>query len=158
MDPIEAAQRANVVRIAQTYLGTPYHHMGRIKGAGVDCLTLLAQVYEEAGLVGKIDIPYYPKEWHLHKESEHYLEGLMKYTAELSPTDNPQPGDIVLYRFGRCYSHGAIVIAWPIIIHAYVQRVCMFEDADKATWLTHIGEPGEGYGKRRPRRFFSIWR
>ena len=27
----------DVVRMARTWLGTPYHHQGRVKGAGVDC-------------------------------------------------------------------------------------------------------------------------
>ena len=45
--------RATVVRIAKSWCGTPYVHAGRIKGQGVDCLTLLAGVFEDAGLVGR---------------------------------------------------------------------------------------------------------
>lgn len=30
---------------AITWLGTPYHHQGRVKGVGVDCGTLLCEVY-----------------------------------------------------------------------------------------------------------------
>ena len=45
------SQRAEVVRVARSFIGTPYHHMGRVKGAGVDCATLLAEVYYEAGVL-----------------------------------------------------------------------------------------------------------
>ncbi|WP_436904878.1 hypothetical protein [Acinetobacter johnsonii] len=34
------------VQEALTWLGTPYHHQGRVKDVGVDCGTLLCEVYE----------------------------------------------------------------------------------------------------------------
>jgi len=34
MDP----RRLAVTEEARVWLGTPYHHMGRVKGAGTDCL------------------------------------------------------------------------------------------------------------------------
>ncbi len=148
-----SCQRARAVQAAYTWLGTPYHTGGRVKSAGVDCLTLLAEVFTEAGLVERIDIPYYPNDWHLHRESERYLQGLLHYTQEVT---EPLPGDIALWKFGRCFSHGAIVVEWPVIIHAYVGRECTLEDASKAKWLTHIGENTEDKGKRRPVRFFSV--
>ncbi len=39
-----------VVRVARTWLGTPYHHQGRVKGAGVDCAGLSVGVAKELGL------------------------------------------------------------------------------------------------------------
>ncbi len=69
----------------------------------------------------------------------------------------PLPGDVVLWRFGRCYSHGAIVIEWPTVIHAYLHRTCSLEDAEAAAWLNIVGD-GEGdRGRPRPRKFFSYW-
>lgn len=148
------ATRARVVSVARTWLGTPYHTGGRVKGVGVDCLTLLAEVFAEAGLVPPVEIPYYPGDWHLHRASERYLQGLTKYTHEI---ETPLPGDIALWKFGRCFSHGAIVIKWPIIIHAYVGRECTLEDVSKAKWLLYVGENKGGEGKPRPVRFFSAF-
>lgn len=155
IDPIEAAQRERVVEVAKTWLRTPYHHMGRVKGVGVDCLTLLAETYEEASLIDHVDLPFYPKDWHLHRDAERYMDGLLKYAKEI-PGD-PQPGDIVLFRYGRCFSHGAIVVAWPEIIHAFAGRNCMFENVEQAAWLQYVGENGPDYNKPRPRRYFSYW-
>ncbi len=151
---MQDTERARVVAVAREWLGTPYHTGGRVKDAGVDCLTLLAEVFHEAGLVEKIDIPYYPNDWHLHRAAERYLDGLLQYTREISA---PLPGDIALWKFGRCFSHGAIVIEWPIIIHAYVGRECTLEDASKAKWLSHIGEDAGESAKLRPVRFFSVF-
>jgi cell wall-associated NlpC family hydrolase len=155
MDPVEQAQRNRVVAVARTWLGTPYHTAARVKGGGADCLTLLVEVFEEAGLIRHLEIPHYPADWHLHRDAERYLNGLLEHTGEVDGP--PLPGDIALWRFGRCYSHGAIVVQWPTVIHAYVGRGCVLEDAEAATWLTHVGENTEERGKPRPRRIFSYW-
>jgi NlpC/P60 family putative phage cell wall peptidase len=107
-----SAKRAAVVAEAESWLGTPYHHMARLKGVGCDCLTLLAAVYEAAGVVPVIEIPFYPPDWHLHRGVERYMDGLLAYAHEV---DAPAPGDVALFRFGRCFSHGAIVVEWPRI-------------------------------------------
>jgi NlpC/P60 family putative phage cell wall peptidase len=114
--------REAVVGEAKSWIGTPFHHAARIKGIGVDCLMLLAEVYEHAGIIGHIDPPFYVPDWHLHRDAERYLEGLVRYAHEIAGPpqgSGPQPGDIALFRFGRTFSHGAIVTLWPRLIHAY---------------------------------------
>jgi NlpC/P60 family putative phage cell wall peptidase len=114
--------RAAVVQEAESWIGTPFHHAARVKGAGVDCLMLLAEVYQHAGVVAPIEPPFYVPDWHLHRDAERYMEGLLNYAREISGPPQgpgPLPGDIALFRFGRTFSHGAIVIAWPRLIHAY---------------------------------------
>ena len=131
-------------------MNTPYVHAGRVKGQGADCLTLLAEIYAEAGLVDRVPIPNYPQDWHLHRAEQLYMNGLLKYMKE---TTAPKPADIVLWQFGRCYSHGAIIVSWPTVIHAYLQSRCMMENVDNAIWLKYQKD-----GKTlRPMRFFSIW-
>jgi cell wall-associated NlpC family hydrolase len=147
-------QRQRVVEVARTWLRTPYHHQGRVKGVGVDCATLLAEVACEAGLVERVEIPFYSSQWHLHRGEERYLDTVLCYAREIEWS--PGPGDIVLWRFGRCFSHGAIVVAWPVIIHARINAGVEYEDAEQAAWLKQIGE-GEGIGRVRPRKFFSPW-
>ncbi|HYL49488.1 MAG TPA: hypothetical protein VET84_09005 [Stellaceae bacterium] len=72
------------------------------------------------------------------------------------PTRPILPGDIALWRFGRCFSHGAIVIEWPVVIHAYLGRGCVLEDAAKAEWLSRIGEGRGAHAKLRPVKFFTL--
>ncbi len=112
-----ARLRRAVVEEARGWIGTPFHHEARVKGAGVDCLMMLAEVYERAGVVGPIAVPYYPADWHMHRDVERYMEGLLGYARPIEGP--PLPGDIALFRFGRTYSHGAIVVEWPRLIHAY---------------------------------------
>ena len=151
----DAAERAAVVTAAKGWLGTRYHPCARVKGAGVDCLTLIAAAYEEAGVITDIDLPPYAPDWHLHRSEERYMEGVLQYAREIEGP--PGPGDIVLWRFGRCFSHGAVVIDWPLIVHAYVGQGCVLEDAERASWLNTIGENTGERGNPRPRKFFSRW-
>jgi hypothetical protein len=58
-------RRLVVVEEARGWLGSPYHHMGRVKGAGTDCLMMLVEVYEAAGVVPHIEVPFYSADWNL---------------------------------------------------------------------------------------------
>ena len=119
-------QRQRVVAEAETWLRTPYHHMGRIKGGGIDCLTLLAEVYEAAGVIPHVDVPFYPPDWNLHRDTERYLRGLMRYARGIGGP--PQGGDVAVFKFGRCFAHGAIVVSWPRLIHAWCDAGVVFAD------------------------------
>ena len=124
--------RAAVVTEAESWIGTPFHHAARIKGAGVDCLMLLAEIYERAGIIPHIDPPFYVPDWHLHCDAERYLERLACHAHEIDGPPQgtgPLPGDIALFRFGRTYSHGAIVTRWPRVVHAYWSIGVVYGDA-----------------------------
>jgi NlpC/P60 family putative phage cell wall peptidase len=125
-------RRAAVIAEAQTWLRTPYHHMARVKGAGADCLTLLAEVYARAGVIPHIAVPFYPPDWNLHRDAERYLEGVTRYAREVPNGDDahsPQPGDVAVFKFGRCFAHGAIVVQWPRLIHAWHNAGVVYADA-----------------------------
>ena len=110
--------RAAVVAAAREWIGTPYHHMADIKGVGCDCAMLLVRVYCDLGIVAPFDPRPYVRDWHLHRSEERYLEFLLE---RATPTREPGPADIILFPFGRCYSHGGIVTRTdPLtIVHAF---------------------------------------
>jgi NlpC/P60 family putative phage cell wall peptidase len=144
MDPL--AGRALVLGEVISWLGTPYHHAARLKGVGVDCLTLLAEVYERAGIIPRVEIPFYPPDWNLHRDAERYLEGVTRFARELPyGGDNPLPqlGDVAVFKFGRCFAHGAIVVSWPQLIHAWHKAGVVYADAT------------QGQLARRPVRIFD---
>jgi hypothetical protein len=114
----EAAARAKIVAEARSWIGTPYHPSADIKGVGVDCGMILVRVYVDLGLVAPFDPRPYPKDWHLHRGEERYLQLLLARTTEVAA---PAPGDVALFKYGRCYSHGGIVAkALPLtLVHAF---------------------------------------
>lgn len=119
------AEREQVVAEALTWLKTPYHHQAHIKGVGVDCAQLLIEVYADAGVIERFDPRPYPPDWMLHRSEERYLGWVTKYAREVTA---PLPGDMAVFRFGRCVSHAGIVTAWPTIVHAYIGLGCLLED------------------------------
>lgn len=145
-------QREKVVEIAMQWLRTPYRHAAKVKGHGADCLTLIAGVFEEADLIEKTAIPYYSSEWHLHKSQELYLQGILRYAKEI-PESEVDRGDIVLWKFGHCYSHGAIIIDYPIIIHAAMNANVTLDNLETSIWLNDLGK-----NKKREKKFFSYWK
>lgn len=110
-------RRDAVVAEARSWLRTPYHHCASIKGVGVDCAMLLVMVYRAAGLIpADLDPRPYSPDWHLHRGEELFLGWLEQCGDQV---DAPQPGDVAVWRYGRTYSHGAIVVdADGAIVHA----------------------------------------
>lgn len=121
--------REKVVEEALTWLGTPYHHQAQVKGAGVDCAQLLLAVYHDVGLIPKVDVGNYAYDWHMHNSEEQFLGWIQKYGKQV---ETPKPGDIALFKFGRCVSHGSIVVEWPTVIHSYFRSGCVLTGAEDA--------------------------
>ncbi len=120
-------ERAKVVTEALTWLGTPYHHHARVKGAGVDCGMFIAEVLERTGVLPHLEPGAYDTDWHLHRGEEKYLNMVSEHARKV---DQPQPGDIAMFRYGRCASHGAIVVQWPEVIHSYYGLGVVFGNAE----------------------------
>jgi len=144
----EASQRASVVREARSWIGTPYHNCADVRGAGVDCGMLLVRVFVDAGLCQPFDPRPYPPDWHLHRAEEKYLGFVFDRAHEVF---SPQSGDVTVFKFGRCYSHGGIVVEIdPLaIVHAYAPAHCVLEERVHQNAV--LGET-----IRKP-RFFSWW-
>lgn len=143
MSPKERAQRTDVAVEATNWLGTPYHHQARIKGAGVDCALLLCEVYHAAGIVPFIDPTPYPQNWHIHRNDERYLGFVTQY-AKLSK-EAPELGDLILFKFGRAFSHACIYMGGERVIHSLV---------DHGVMLSSLWEPPLG---RRETTVYTFW-
>jgi cell wall-associated NlpC family hydrolase len=140
--------RARVVAEARRWLGTPYHPGADVRGAGVDCGMLIVRVFVDVGFCPPFDPRPYPPDWHLHRAEERYLGFVMDHCREVSVA---MPGDVCVFRFGRCYAHGGIVTACaPLtLVHAFSPAGAVIEEAVAANAV--LSEPA-----RRP-RIFSHW-
>ncbi len=109
MTPLDL--RAQLQSEALRWIGTPYHHQACVHGAGVDCLMLLVAVFKAVGALPEAFDPRpYSPQWHLHRSEEAYLAGLDAWLRPL-PDDVPlQAGDVLVWRFGRTFSHAGLVV------------------------------------------------
>ncbi len=97
MQRLTTEQRANIVRAAREWLGTPYHHHARVKHAGADCAMFPLAVYQECGVLPREYMPpHYSVQWHLHRSEELYLNELEKFVVEID--SSPQPADFVVFQ------------------------------------------------------------
>ena len=124
----EAQARAAVVAEARAWCGTPYHHLGDVKGAGVDCAMLIVRVYCDLGLVPPFDPRPYPPDWHLHRSEERYLGFVLERARRVA---EPGEGDVMVMRYGRAFAHGGIVTKRdPLtIVHAFQPYRRVLEEA-----------------------------
>lgn len=138
--------REDVVREALTWEGTPYHHHARVKGVGVDCAQLPAAVYEAVGIIPHLS-PRYSEQWMMSRDEELYLSYVFPYAREIT-RDEVAPGDFGIWKYGRTFSHGAIVIEPPVVLHAVISgRAVVRANMDQEEEL-----------KRRPARFFTVFK
>ena len=142
---MDTTDRASLLTEARTWINTPYHHKGRVKGVGVDCGGLLYEVYKT-----QFDLKPYPAiydmDWSLHRSDELYLDFIREYISE---THDPGPADIVVFQIGRCYSHGGILTNTGRVIHAWGHQANGIVMESPGRFFQIAGRP-------RPRKYFKV--
>jgi hypothetical protein len=112
-------KRKEIVTEAISWEGTPYVPHARIKGIGVDCAMLPSAVYNAVGLIPDIR-PEYTQDWMLHRDEEMFLSYIVPHARRIDRSE-ALPGDLILWRFGRTYSHSAIILDLPSVLHAVIK-------------------------------------
>lgn len=120
--------RQAIVDEAMTWLRTPWRHNSAVKGAGVDCGRLLIEVYSAVGLIEHYVPEPYAQDFALHSKEGRFLANIERYATQVL---TPQAGDIAIWMFGRCFSHAAIVLDYPHIIHAKIDSGVLLDLGDQ---------------------------
>jgi len=135
-------QRQAIIDEAMTWLRTPWRHAAAVKGAGVDCGRIVIEIYANCGLIERFTPAPYMQDFAIHSSEERFLENIERYAVQVN---SPQQGDIAVWKFGRCFSHAALVVLWPEIIHAKIDEGVLLDN----------GEQGDLAG--REVRFYSVF-
>ena len=137
----EAEMRKKIVDEALSWLDTPYHLKSRIKGVGVDCATLILQVMVNCGIFTDERLGPYSQDWWAHVTEEKYAVSVLRHAKKILETvcyrsTMVEPGNILLVHTARSprLNHGAIVIKYPIIIHALHPAVSMVDVTRDPAW------------------------
>lgn len=119
----EQEQRGAVIAEARTWLRTPWVHQAAIKGEAVDCAMFLISVFHRAGVIEWYDPRPYPRSWFVHQDEERFLNAIVHHfrCEEVAPAA-ARPGDLFMYRIGRCYAHGAILVAPELVVHSFAKN------------------------------------
>ena len=128
-------RRAEIVRAARSWIGTPYRHQASLKGVGCDCLGLLRGVWREVmGEEPETPPPYTP-DW-----AEAGSDALMQAAGRwLVPVHEIEPGAVLLFRWrpGLAAKHCAIATSASSMVHAH-DGACVAEAAFRPWWVRHV--------------------
>jgi NlpC/P60 family putative phage cell wall peptidase len=130
------ATRAEIVQQARTWLGTPYQHQARCKGAGVDCIGLIASVAKELGL-SQFDSQCYGR---IPSGSE-LMQALESNATKLPDHAAWLPAQILVIRFDTEPQHVAILAEHTgqmTMIHAYSHANCVTEHRLADVWRARV--------------------
>jgi hypothetical protein len=144
LEPV-LSSRASVIREAESWRGTAFHPEARLKSVGVDCGNFLVGVFGACGFSVPQHVGHFPLGFNQHEREERFLHLLERFAAQAG--DERLPGNIALFRIGRIYSHGAIIIQWPKVIHSYWGSCVEYCDVSRDPWLSNS-----------PMLLFSPWR
>lgn len=118
------AENRDFVKVARTWIGTPYRHQTSTKGQGCDCLGLVRGVWRETLGAEPAEIEPYTPDWSEASNDERLWRAALRYLEPLSK-DALVSGCILLFRMRRnavakhlgIYSVGSF--NKPSFIHAY---------------------------------------
>jgi len=139
--------RAAIAAEAMSWVNTPYHSCGAVKGVGVNCAQFLFCVAKNAQVLSA-DSPlprWFTPQLATNSKEERLVDYVTSYGAREVPEAEVKTGDIVLYKSGLAHGHAAIILDWPRIIHVLPIHGCQ------------MGSVGEGKLGKYSRRYFSLW-
>jgi len=126
--------RSDLVLAAYTFLGTPFHHQGRLPGVGLDCAGVVVCAlkrigYPVADIAGYGRIP-----------SQGIFTSAITSHCDQIQQDEIEPGDLMMFAFRSEPQHVAIVSAThPVmLIHAYQDVGRVVENSLDATWQSRL--------------------
>lgn len=125
------ASRAEIVAEARMWIGTPYHHMGRVMGHGVDCYGVIEMVGRAMGVTIPEGISYsrIPDEEELIRNMDTYAVNIQVSEARM--------GDIILLPWLRKIRHMAIITDKGML-HAYEPEGRVVEHSMSDAWKRRI--------------------
>lgn len=128
--------RAKLLTEAAEWMDTPFAGHAAVKGAGVDCVRLTAEIMLACGLIPGYEFPPYTLQWARHQSRSIILEWLdaCPQVVRLPDGEAARFGDVVCFKIGRCVHHVGIVLDPPRFLNSVEgSRVSMCQ-LDDSTW------------------------
>ena len=116
--------RAEVVALARTWIGTPYHHQASTRGVGTDCLGLVRGIWRELYGADPERPPAYTRDWAEATGTETLLDAAERRLIA-KPSGSISVGDVLVFRYRRSLpaKHVAVASGRTHFIHAAEGRL-----------------------------------
>lgn len=103
-----------VVEALRSCLGTQWHHTGRVKNAGLDCIGLIVVAYRECGFDLQDHLDY-----SLNDEYALLTSKLLEQCDVVDDMHPIQVGDILVFRHRMMNNHVGVFLGDGRMIHSY---------------------------------------
>ncbi len=127
-------KRTEFVEKVRSYIGTPFHHQGRLPGVGLDCAGLVVAAARELG--GEV------KDANVYRRTPDHTIFLahIRESCDDIGFDDLLPGDLVVFNFQGNPQHiGVITGINPLMLtHAYAQLRKVVEHGLDASWKARV--------------------
>jgi NlpC/P60 family putative phage cell wall peptidase len=128
--------RAQIVTAARSFLGTPFHHCGRLKGpsGGIDCIGLLTGVCAELG------IPYNDHLGYSRHPDGETLPKHVGLSLEAIPLEAATTGDVLTFWTSKrnVMRHAGILTSPTSLIHTWYNARHVVEHELDPAWQQRI--------------------
>ena len=128
----EARERLRT--LIESWVGTPFHAFAALKGVGVDCVHLAAEIYREAGHLEGYRFPVYTLDAGQHAGRSVLLEWLDACPKFQRIEAGGEVGDLFCFRLGRCAHHLGIGLGGTRFVHALIRRRVRYGQLDDPTY------------------------
>lgn len=144
------SNRAMIVAEAREWLGTRFHHQGRLKGVGTDCIGMVLGALHNVGARSRqrdaagnrIPFTDYDRtDYAPDPNSARLKHTLDEHLIEI-PAANIRAGDVLLFKIIHLPQHVGIVADHTAgglsLIHAYSPAGKVVEEALGNSWLSRV--------------------
>lgn len=128
-----------LVRSARACLGTPFHHQGRKKGVGLDCIGLIVVALTENGYVVRDRADY-----GLRPEKGALVQALEAHGARR--VDGFEAGDVLVFVYDGQPQHVALASSGETLIHAFAPVGAVVESGVSTYWRRRFWGAYRFYG------------
>lgn len=139
--------KSEIIREARSWIGTRFHHQGRVKKnggdrGGCDCIGLIIGVADNVGLTchGRKYSEFDRSDYARTPDGSQLQAAFAKYLREI-PVSDIEPGDILMFRFDKDPQHVGIVSNLNDhigLIHCYMQARGVVEHGLDDYWKERI--------------------
>jgi|ERR1044071_4170891 cell wall-associated NlpC family hydrolase len=136
----------DIVEEALSWVGTPFAHQQRIKGAGVDCVNFVAEVARATGATPDVD---FERNYRRRADGSQMMGEILRYLKSVESFDDARPGDVIALCDER--------LARPDV----VTHLAFFTGAEPYPKMVHASERGVRHHRINihfRNRIHSVWR
>ena len=147
----ESAERQSLIaRVAKSWIDTRFVPHARLRGAGVDCVHLAAEIYQECGVFPEYRFPAHTIDAGAHLDISQvlaWLEASSAFKRVMAPPagkyipgtpDWPIPGDLLCFNLARVEHHIGTMVNEAYMIHVFARRGVKYGAFQDPTYREHV--------------------